>query len=138
MKIEKLEQLRKKRRVREEKWEARMKPIREGWQKFLATFTFDPSNWKILIKRTKQFVGAIITIILLGATFFIVQWKRIGQMFKKFNGWISKLTFGLIVAIFITIFHYIFALMHTLYEIFLYIFARQAFRANLQKLALKV
>jgi hypothetical protein len=66
------------------------------------------------------------------------HWKRIMEMMNKFNGWVSKLTFGLIVAIFVTIFHYIFAIMHTLYEVFLFIFARQAFRANLQKLALKV
>ncbi len=63
----------KKRRESEEKWEARMKPIREGWQKFLDTFTFDPKNWKVLIRRTKQFVGAIITLVLLTATYFIVQ-----------------------------------------------------------------
>lgn len=67
-----------------------------------------------------------------------IHWKRIREMLKKFNGWASKLTFGLIVAIFITIFHYLFALMHTLYEMFLFVFARQAFKANLQKLALKV
>jgi hypothetical protein len=67
-----------------------------------------------------------------------IHWKRIGQMLKKFNGWVSKFTFGLIVATLVTIFHYAFALMHTLYEIFLFIFARQAFKANLQKLALKV
>jgi hypothetical protein len=68
----------------------------------------------------------------------IIHWKRTGQMFKKFNSWISKLTFGLIVAVFITIFHYVFAIMHTLYEIFLFIFAKQLFQANLQKLILKV
>ena len=67
-----------------------------------------------------------------------IHWKRILQMFKKFNGWVSKLTFGLIVATFITIFHYLFAIMHTFFEIFLFIFARQLFKANLQKMALKV
>lgn len=65
------------------------------------------------------------------------HWSRIHTMFEKFDGWLNKLTFGLIVALFITVFHYIFALMHTLYEIFLFIFARKAFKANLQKLALK-
>jgi hypothetical protein len=67
-----------------------------------------------------------------------IHWIRLGQLLKKFNGYAYKLTFGLIVAILISIFHYIFALMHTLYEILLFIFARQAFKANLQKLALKV
>ena len=65
------------------------------------------------------------------------HWKRIHTMFEKFDGWLNKLTFGLIVAFFVTVFHYAFALMHTLYEIFLFIFARKAFKANLQKLALK-
>jgi hypothetical protein len=68
----------------------------------------------------------------------VIHWRRTQQMFKKFKGWPSKITFGLIVAIFITIAHYCFALMHTLYESFLYVFARKAFKANLQQLALKV
>jgi hypothetical protein len=68
----------------------------------------------------------------------IIHWKRLGVMFKKFNGWISKLTFGVIVAILIIITHYGFALMHTLYEIVLWIFFRKTFRVNLQKLVLKV
>lgn len=67
-----------------------------------------------------------------------IHWNRLGRMFKKFNGWISKLTFGLIVAILIIIAHYAFALMHTLYEMFLWVFFRKAFRANLQKLAIRV
>lgn len=68
----------------------------------------------------------------------LIHWRRTKDLFKKFNGWLNKITFGLIVAILGTIFHYLFAIMHTLYEVFLYIFFRQAFRANLQKLALKV
>jgi len=67
-----------------------------------------------------------------------IHWKRIVEVFGKINGWVFKLTFGVIVAILVTLFHYAFALMHTLYEAFLYIFFRDAFRANLQKLALKV
>ncbi|MDA3780957.1 MAG: hypothetical protein PF487_12170 [Bacteroidales bacterium] len=68
----------------------------------------------------------------------LIHWKRLGEMFIKFNNWISKLTFGLIVATLITIAHYAFALMHTLYEIFLWIFFRKAFKRNLQQLILKV
>ena len=49
-----------------------------------------------------------------------------------------KLTFGLIVALLVTIFHYCFVFMHMLYEIFLFIFARELFKSNLQKMALKV
>ena len=67
-----------------------------------------------------------------------IHWKRLGRMFTKFNNWISKLTFGLIVAILITIAHYAFALMHTLFEMFLWVFFKKAFKANLQKLVLKV
>ena len=50
-----------------------MKPIRDGWQKFLNAFTFNSQNWKVLIKRTKQFVGAIITFCLLVFTYYTVQ-----------------------------------------------------------------
>ena len=68
----------------------------------------------------------------------LIHWKRLREMFTKFNGWIMKLTFGVIVAVLICIAHYCFAAMHTLYEIFLWVFFRKAFKANLQKLALKV
>jgi len=67
-----------------------------------------------------------------------IHWNRTVEMFTKFNSWLSKLTFGIIVAILVIIAHYAFAIMHTLYEIFLWIFFRRAFKANLQQLALKV
>jgi len=67
-----------------------------------------------------------------------IHWKRICGLCDRFGGWVSKITFGLIVAILITIAHYLFALMHILYEIFLWVFFRKAFRANLQKLAVKL
>lgn len=67
-----------------------------------------------------------------------IHWKRIKEMFTKFNNWLSKLTFGIIVAILIIIAHYAFAIMHTLYEIFLWVFYRKAFRANLQKLIIRM
>ena len=67
-----------------------------------------------------------------------IHWKRTKQMFKKFPSVVGKATFGLIVVILVTIFHYAFALMHTFYEAVLFIFARDAFKANLQKMALKV
>lgn len=67
-----------------------------------------------------------------------IHWNRIGKLLSRFHGWLNKATFGLITAILVTIFHYAFALMHTLYELFLFIFARQAFKANLQKLSLKI
>jgi hypothetical protein len=67
-----------------------------------------------------------------------IHWKRIKQAFSKFNGWTNKLTFGVIVAISLILTHYAMTFMHTLYEIFLFIFARDMFKSNLQKLALKV
>lgn len=67
-----------------------------------------------------------------------IHWKRIEQMFRRFHGWLNKATFGLIVVILVTIFHWAFALMHTLFELLLFAFMRDAFKANLQKLALKV
>jgi len=66
------------------------------------------------------------------------HWKRLGQMFKKFNDWFSKLTFGLIVAILLIIIHYCFVLMHTLYETLLFVVARKAFKANIQRMALTI
>ena len=68
----------------------------------------------------------------------IIHWRRMEQMLKRFNSIASKLTFGLLGVFLVTIGHYAFAIMHTLYELFLYVFARKAFKANLQKLALKV
>jgi hypothetical protein len=68
----------------------------------------------------------------------LIHWKRIGEMFSKFPNWASKLTFGIIVAFFIIIFHYLFAIMHTLFELFLFIFIRDAFKANLQKLSVNL
>lgn len=68
----------------------------------------------------------------------LIHWKRLSEMFTKFNNWISKLTFGIIVATLITLAHYAFAIMHTLYEMFLWVFFRKAFKRNLQQLALKV
>jgi hypothetical protein len=64
----------------------------------------------------------------------IIHWKRIKLMFNRFKGWPNKLTFGFIVAVFVTLGHYCFALMHTLFELLLFVFARNMFRANLQKM----
>jgi len=67
-----------------------------------------------------------------------IHWKRIKQMFSKFNGWIFKLTFGVLVALLLIITHYAMTFMHLFYECGLFIFAHDMFKANLQKLALKV
>lgn len=64
----------------------------------------------------------------------VIHWKRIVKMFGRFNSWVSKLTFGLIVATLVTLGHYGFAFMHTLLEITLFIFANKQFKANLVKI----
>ena len=59
-------------------------------------------------------------------------------MFGKFNNWMFKLTFGIFVAILLIITHYCMTFMSILWEVGLYVFARDMFKANLQKMALKV
>ena len=72
-----------KREANKKVWDARMKPINNGFSNLFASigkvfsaiynsvkFTGD---WKILIRRTKRVVGAIITLIVLTATFFVVN-----------------------------------------------------------------
>jgi hypothetical protein len=58
-------------------WETRMKPLKDAFKKSFAsikeTFTFK-GDTKTLIKRTKQVTGAIITLILLIAAFFFVEY----------------------------------------------------------------
>jgi hypothetical protein len=66
------------------------------------------------------------------------HWRRMKELFKKSNNWVVKLSINLIIAVIITFVHYVFAIMHTLFEIVLFIFARNLFKSNLQKLALKV
>lgn len=65
----------------------------------------------------------------------IKHWKLMRDALNKFNNFFAKITVGIIVVILISIFHYMFALMHTLYEILLYFFARNQFKANLLKLS---
>lgn len=67
-----------------------------------------------------------------------IHWNRTMEVFTKFNNWFGKLTFGLIIAIIGTIGHYCFAIMHTLYEMLLWVFFRKAFKVNLQKLVLRI
>jgi hypothetical protein len=65
-----------KKAARKAKWDARTQPIEEGFSKIFTsirkafTFNFD---WKNIIKRTKQVVGGLITIILLIGTYFLVN-----------------------------------------------------------------
>jgi len=63
-------------------------------------------------------------------------WKRLREMFMKFNGWGMRLTFGIIASLISIIAHYAMAFMSTLWESALYVFARNMFKSNLQKLAI--
>jgi hypothetical protein len=86
----------RKQEIRKAKWDARMKPIEDGIEKVFKSirklFTFKVKktkikkvtfnyDWKNLIKRTKQVVGAIITLILLTATHFVINCLVYGIMF---------------------------------------------------------
>ena len=66
-----------------------------------------------------------------------VHWRRMGKVFGEYN-WIGKILIALPLVIILSLFHYAFAIMHTLFELFLFVFFKNAFRANLQQLALKV
>lgn len=65
-----------KQEQRKTKWDARIKPIKDAFVKIFTAihnaFTFK-GDTKTLIKRTKQVVGALITLLLLVASFFVVE-----------------------------------------------------------------
>jgi hypothetical protein len=67
--------------IRKAKWDARTKPIENGIASFFRgirkAFTFK-GDLKSLIRRTKQIVGALVTLILLGATYFVVNGLVLG------------------------------------------------------------
>lgn len=73
-----------KKAIRDAKWNARLNPIKNELNKLFKSignicttirnqFKTNPTNWKNIIKRTKQFVGGIITILLLICTYFIIN-----------------------------------------------------------------
>jgi hypothetical protein len=72
-----------KREANKRAWDARMKPIEDGLGKLFTSianvfssigkaFTLS-ADWKVLIRRTKQVVGAIVTLLILGLTYFLVN-----------------------------------------------------------------
>jgi hypothetical protein len=82
--------------IRKAKWDALIKPYKDGIngiaKSIRKTFTFKVKkikkvkvkkvdfDWKNIIKRTKQVVGAVITLILLTATYFVVNGLAYGIM----------------------------------------------------------
>jgi ABC-type multidrug transport system fused ATPase/permease subunit len=77
--IDRLAELEMKRmehaRIREEyrqKWEARLKPVTIVMSSIRKIFTFN-KDWKNIIRRTKQFIGAIITLFVLAVSYVFVN-----------------------------------------------------------------
>jgi len=74
--IDKEMELRRKRQANKEKWEKRLQPMEDAINKILdgivKAFTIK-ADWKFIIKRTKQFVGAIVTLALLVFTYYFVN-----------------------------------------------------------------
>lgn len=66
------------------------------------------------------------------------HWKRTTELLKRINNWFIKLTYGIFLSILLTIIHYAFVVMHTAYEMLLFVVARKTFKANLQRLALTI
>lgn len=74
----------KKREESKAKWDARMKPFYDGFAKIgvvlTKTFTVERGRVNLIVKRTKQFVGALVTLIILVGTFFLVTFISRGLM----------------------------------------------------------
>lgn len=74
----------KKRAISKAKWDAKMLPFRTwrtntaSW--FSDTFTVERGRRNTIIKRTKQLVGAIVTVMILVGTFFAVNYISLGLM----------------------------------------------------------
>ena len=74
----------KKREEANARWEAKMEPFRV-WRKntaawFRTTFTVQRGRVNLIVKRTKQFVGAVVTLGILVGTFFLVNLIARGLM----------------------------------------------------------
>ena len=74
----------KKRREAQERWDAKMQPFRI-WRKetaawFKKTFTVERGRVNMIVKRTKQFMGAIVTLLILALTFVVVNYVALALM----------------------------------------------------------
>ena len=103
------------RKEAEERWEARMKPIRDGFAEFgtwwTKTFTVKRGRVNTIVKRTKQFMGAIVTLIVVAATYFVVNYISLVLMVlidAAIAGWMYLLILlGIAVACAIIYFLYV-------------------------------
>lgn len=101
----------KKRAEASAKWEIRMKPIKTGFnnigQWFKKIFTVERGKRNMIVKRTKQFIGTVVTFVILAATFVVVNYISLILMViidAIINGgWIYFMYFailGIIIGIF--------------------------------------
>ena len=67
----------------------------------------------------------------------VLHYKRIGKLFKNIKSWSGRLIAWPVIAILVTVFHYMFSLMHTLFELSLLIFKPGQFDNNMRELELK-
>ena len=114
----------KKRADSKAKWDAKMEPFRI-WRKetaiwFRKTFTVERGRVNMIVKRTKQFVGFIFTLIIIALTFIVVNFLAMGIM-ALINaiingGWIFFVILGIAGAI-IGIFYLLYILITSWGEI---------------------
>lgn len=63
-----------------------------------------------------------------------IHWRKMKQMFSKFKTTASKIVAFPIITLLVSIGHYCFAIMHFLFEVFLWVFLKDQFKLNLIKL----
>jgi len=100
----------RKRREADARWEAKMKPIYAGFNEigawFRNTFTVKRGRVNMIVKRTKQFMGAVVTLLVLGATYFVVNYLAlvlmviIDGLIANWDILLILLAFAIIVGIF--------------------------------------
>ena len=66
-----------------------------------------------------------------------IHWIRMGRLFAEMPSIGAKLITYPIIVLIITLFHYAFAGMHTLFEIIMYIINRRQFKFNMDNLYIK-
>jgi len=74
----------RKRELARAKWDARIDPILKGFDNigvwFKKTFTVQRGRINMIVKRTKQFMGLVVTLVVLAVTYFVVNYVALGLM----------------------------------------------------------
>ena len=68
----------------------------------------------------------------------IIHWTRMKEMFSLMEGFLAMILIYPLLVILISFFHYAFALMHALFETFMFIFYNKQFKQNLINIKLKI